>query len=66
MADIGTCSNCRFAEHRYPQHKHYPYTPLVTLCRYNPPKIVSLNSDRAEWPVVQTKDWCGKWELQTK
>ena len=33
---------------------------LAGLCRYNPPLLMEKMAMVAQWPVVQAKDWCGK------
>lgn len=35
------------------------------LCRYNPPLIMETMAPVAQWPVVQVKDWCGRFTIQS-
>ena len=62
MTEIKTCKVCNYFEQDEAIKK--VASGKVGLCRYNPPLIMDNMAPAAQWPVVQVKDWCGKFASQ--
>ena len=65
-----SCMSCRFHD----SQRLVAEMKTVDICRYAPPAVhvnlVPTQGDRVElrnqtlWPVVESTDWCGRYEPQ--
>lgn len=50
------CCRCRF-------YRTSPYEEIIQRGRcYRRSPRADANTDYAEWPIVENKDWCGEYE----
>ena len=58
MTSSKNCGACNYFEQTDAIEK--AVSNKAGLCRYNPPLMMETMAPVAQWPVVQVKDWCGK------
>ena len=54
------CNHCAFFGH---QDSQATSDATSGACRYNPPSA-STKDKAAFWPVVNSQDWCGRFETK--
>lgn len=67
------CENCYFSlfEEEYDYDIDYSKYVSAYFCRYNPPQLATLSSERgsqilSQFPIVEKDSWCGKHQHKDK
>ncbi len=59
MSNTKKCSACAYFENH--NSVESLASSKIGLCRLNPPFIMETMAPVAQWPLVKSDDWCGKY-----